>query len=74
VLNTSGSRLLYISTIDNLDQFEATQYILLITGLPTITVKATVEEKKVIFYINGQLKTQHITHFIRLNQVYSTAN
>jgi hypothetical protein len=61
VLNTSGSRLLYISTIDNFDQFETTQYILLITVLPAITVKTIVEGKKVIFYINGQLETQHIT-------------
>jgi hypothetical protein len=34
------------STINKLDQFEATQYILQITMLPIITVKATLEEKK----------------------------
>jgi hypothetical protein len=47
------------------------QYILQITVLPVITVKATLEEKKqVIFYIDRLLKTQPMAHFITLNQVH----
>jgi hypothetical protein len=38
------------STIDNLDQFEATQYRLLITALLAIKVEATLEEKRLLLH------------------------
>jgi hypothetical protein len=59
------------STIENLDRFEATQYRLLITALLAIKGRGYFRGKRVIFYIDRLLKTGHMAHFIRLNQVYS---